>query len=508
MKKRLVWIVCLLAALICSVMIFRRMDAMKFNGLRVMSLGRLEQMTGQLYKMRAPEDAAALLTLDGERIPYDVQGNTFYVSQSVEKESYAGVFAAAEEDCIVYIQQDSVLYDKRAAVAEGYRFHLWFVTQEAYFVSDLIFTGLPMISIDSERGRLSEHYGRGNIIVHNPNDHDVITMSVKASDMEARTNYNSGTISFRLYKKGYQEERSLQLLGLGKRTSWKLYPVYAEDGALMREMLAAYVWNCVCENENMLRNMEYTEVIMDGEYRGLYYLAPKVGKGYLKMGEADRVYKLEGQAEDKTVMCETVGDEDTDQNREAFRLYESLWEEECRDLTFVNVENYIDYHIWQQTVCGVRNAAEDHYLIVCRNDDVYDYYRMPDRSKYVFGIYPAAIGWQSLQAAETVMEDEACVRLAEVQGTAFCQAMAERWMQVRDGGLDTEMMLQYAYQCGKELKESGYLMRQKDPEEYEAECLALRHFIRWRMEYLDGYFNQDMQGTPRRSETVAWRRDS
>lgn len=493
MKRRLVWIVCLLAALVCSVTVFRRMDAMKFNGLRVMSQERLEQMTEQMDRMGTPEEVTALITLDGEAVPYDVQSNTFYVSQPVEKENYAGVFTAAGEGCSVYIQSDSALYDKRTAVAEGHVFHLWFVTQGAYSVSDLIFTGLPVISLSSDRGRLSAHYGRGTVIVHNPDDNDVITMSVKASDMEVKTNYNTGTISFRLYKKGYQEERSLQLLGLGKRTSWKLYPVDDEDGALVREMLAAYVWDCVRENENMLRNMEYAEVIVDGAYRGLYYLSPKVGKGYLKLGEDDRAYKAEGQTEDGTKIYEIVGDRDTDQNREACRLYESLWEEECQDLTPVNASNYIDYHVWLQAVCGVRSDTEDHYLIAYRNGDAYEFNRMPDRSRYVFGIYPAEIGWQSLQAAEAVMEDEAFDSMAQTQGVSLYQAMADRWRAVRDGGLDTEMMLQYVHQCEKELTESGYTARQTDQEQYEESCLALRQFIRRRMEYLDGYFNRAVQ---------------
>ncbi len=452
---------CLLAALICSVVIFRKLDAMQFNGLRVLSSERLEKMTAQLDRMSVPTGVTELITVDGEKIPYDVQSNTFYVSQSAGREGYAGAFAPALDECEVYIQSDSTLEDKQTAVADGHRFHLWFVTQEAYAVADLIFTGLPMISISSDRGRLSMQYQRGTIVVQNPNDHDVITMSVKASDMEVKKNHNSGTISFRLYKKGYQEERNLGLLGLGKRSSWKLYPVDGEDDALMREMVSSYVWNCVCGNENLQRNMEYAEVIIDGEYSGLYYLAPKVGKGYLKLGEDDRVYKPE---------------------------------EGHRESVAVNAENYRNYHIWMQTVCGVRNGAEDYYLIAYRDGSGYEFMRMPDRSKYVFGRYPASIGWQSLQAAESVMEDDACVRPAETQGESFDQIMADRWKELRDGGLDTEMMLQYASRCEKELLESGYVIRQEDQGGgYEKACLALRQFIKQRMTFLDEYFMQDAQ---------------
>lgn len=478
MKWRPVWIGCLLAALICFVVVFRKMDAMQFNGLRVLSQERLEQMTARLERMNVSEGVVDLLTVDGEKIPYDVLNNTFYVSQSVEKEGYAGSFAAVGEECDVYFQSDSILEDKRTAVADGHRFHLWFVTQEAYAVSDLVFTGLPTISISTDKGRLSAQYQRGTIIVQNPNDHDVITMSVKASDMEVKTNHNSGTISVRLYKKGYQEERDLQLLGLGKRASWKLYPVYEEDGALMREMLSAYVWNCVCGDENLQRNMEYAEVIVDGRYRGLHYLAPKVGKGYLNLEEADSIFKMEGQ-------------------------------EKAYDLNAVNIENEIDYHIWMQTVCGVQNGTEDYFLIARQHDGGYEYSRMPDRSKYVFGCYPAQIGWQSLQAAEAVMENDACIEMAKAQGASLEQAMTKKWKEVRDGGLDTEMMLQYAYQCEKELLESGYVTRQINTGGgYQEACLSLRRFVRRRMQFLDGYFEQNEACISHGSETDGWRRES
>lgn len=493
MKMRLVWIICLLAALICSVSIFCKMDAMKFNGLRVLTTDRLVQITDGLAEMSTPEIVTKLITLDGEAIPYDIKSNTFYVSQSAEKDNYAGTFASVGKDCSIYLQSDIALKDKQAAIAKGYPFHLWFITQETYSVSDLVFTGLPMISITSNQGEMSACYEQGNVIVQNPNDHDVITMSIKASNIIVKTNYNSDTISFKLYKKGYQEERNLQLLGLGKHSSWKLYPVSNEDGSLVREMLASYIWNCVCKNETMQRNMEYAEVIVNGSYQGLYYLAPKIGKGFLNLTESDRAYKLEGQKDNESTVCEIIGDQDTDQTKIAYRLYERLWEDNNQNFSSVDIDNYINYHIWMQTVCGVRNGTEDYYLIAYQNNDTYEYHRMPDRSKYVFGIYPAEIGWQSLQAAEALMEDDAYFKIVKIPGNTLSQTITDRWTELRDGGLDTEMILQYAYQCKKELSESGYIIRQDCQEDYETAYLTLQHFIRQRMTCLDSYFNIKMK---------------
>ena len=125
-----------------------------------------------------------------------------------------------------------------------------------------------MISIRSDADGLTEEYGRGDIVVQNPDDEDVIAMSVKDSAIQVKTNYHSGTISFKLSKKDYQEERNLNLLGLGKRTSWKLYQVHDRDGSACTEMLSSYVWNCVCVMSSFtgiwhMRRWFWTELTAD-----------------------------------------------------------------------------------------------------------------------------------------------------------------------------------------------------------------------------------------------------
>lgn len=490
MKKKPVWMGCLFATLICFIMLSRRIDTMKFSGLRVQSEERLKRMTENLSKADDPQNVDGLLELDGQRIPYDRDENTFYVSQSTKAAEYAGTFSAVREDCAVYIQEDAVLHDKQAAVEQGHAFRVWFVTGESYFVSNLIFTGLPMIYIYSDEGKLSDDYGRGEIVVQDPDDNDVITMSVKHSAVMAKTDRHSGTISLKLYKKGYGEERNLQLLGLGKRTSWKLYPVHEKDDSAAREILASYVWNCVCETESFQRRIAYAEVIVDGKYKGLYYLAPKAGKSSLGLGTEDRAYKLEERTESGTKVYEVIGDTDDKVNRRALTEYEELWEPGSYDLEGIDIANHIDYQIWLQAVCGVRNNTEEYIIVAKKSSEGYEFYRVPGRSKFVFGIYPSSIGWQSLKAAETIVEDEAYERLKAELGGVLWEETADRWRELREGGLHTDVMRQYLYRYEQELVKSGYIARTAEQEEYEAACRKLWEFLMQRMNYLDGYYNR------------------
>lgn len=522
MKKRFILMGCLCIVMICAIIFLCRVDAMLLNGLRVLSPERLAQMTEQLSEAAEPGEAADLLELDGSAIPYDKRSNTFYVGQSATGGEYTGTFQVSKKDCSVYIQEDKALQDKQKAIAEGHVFHLWFVMEDTYIVSDLVFTGLPMLRIDSGEGRLTADYGKGRLVVHDPDREDIDVMSVKESEAEFKENYQSGVISFKLYEGDFQKERNLRLAGLDKHSSWKLYPVHEADVSAVREMLAAYVWNVICTDGELHREMEYAEVIADGEYLGLYYLVPKVGKGYLKLKKDDRVYKLEDFSGDGTGIYEMVGDEDTPENRTALEEYESLWEagtqENTRENMYsgtdgeeqedpgerspddaernidvqkdvpVSIENCMDYQLWLQAVCGIRNSTQEYYVIASEKKGQYIFRRMPTRSKYVFGIYPSGIGWQSLTAAEAVLADEPYDKLVEWYGDSLRVQTAERWQELRKDLLDTEALLQYQEQCAEQLAAGGYAARSGKAEEYEKDVLRLRTFIGQRMDCLDRYF--------------------
>ena len=487
MKKKPIWMLCLIVALFGFYAAVGSIDAMEFNGMRVMSGEQLERLTEGLNRVRNPQNADTLIELDGHAIPYDRSHNTFYVSQPLEGGEYAGTFTAAGDNCTVYLQQDDALEDKQSAIAEGHIFTLWFVTENDYTVSNLIFTGLPMVRICTDEKSLADEFGRGNIIVQNPDDNDVVTMSIKESAMEAKTNYNSGTISFRLYKDNYKEERDLSLLGLGKQTSWKLYPVYRKDYSASREMVAFYIWNSICGDSTLQKGMEYAEIIVDGEYRGLYYLAPKVGKGFLDLGEDDRAYECEEFLEDGTKLYDVVGDDNTPENCRALEEYESLWRADNHDFAQIDMDNYINYNIYLQAACAIQNSMEEHFVIACKKDGEYIFRMMPGRSKFVFGLYPPDIGWQSVTATENVIEDDGYLFIAS-QSEEIRLRTAERWRELRRNALSTDSLLQTAYLYEQRLADSGYIVREEEPGAFPTWCDDLHDMIRERMDYLDSYY--------------------
>ena len=484
MKKKQIWMLCLITALFGSLLLIDRTDAMELNGLYVMSEEELTQMVADLPRA---DHLGERLRFEGKPVPYDQSENTFYVSQKIEEKAYEGTFDAVGEDCMICLQDDEVLWDKQEVVSQGHVLRIWFVTKEAYAVANLIFTGLPVIDIDSDEHALSEKYARGNIVVQNPNDHDVVTMSAKESQMEAKINDHTGTISFRLYKKDYTEERNLSLLGLGKRSAWKLYPVSEKDEAVSREMMAVYLWNCVCEEDTLRKGMEYAELIVDGEYKGLYYVAPKIGRGYLNLQEEDFLYECEALQEDGTRQYKVIGGGNLPSENSVLKAYEDIWKEEGQGFSQIDVENYMNYTIYLQAACAVQNSVEEYDVAAQQVDGNYRFLKLPERSQFVLGMYPSEIGWQSLFASENIIEDAEYDALSSrIQD--LDSRTSKRWGELRKDVLSTDTLLRTAYLYEQRLADSGYIVRRGEVNAYVMGCNALHDMIEERMEYLDHYY--------------------
>lgn len=489
MKKRPVWIGCLIVGLLCSMLLFHKLDDMEFCGLQVKSAERLSEMTSAMQFVDKPQNVDELIELDGQHIPYDRSSNTFYISQSTEVAEYAGTFHAVGDNCEIYIEQDEALDDKQSAVAQGHVFQLWFLAGDMYTTANMIYSGLPVLSIGASDDAVTAAYTQGDVIVYNPDDTDINGMSVKQSAVLVKQNENTGTITFKLYKEAYKEERNLSLLGLGKRTSWKLYRVNDKDDTFVRTGLASYVWNSVCGDENLQYGMELAEVIVDGKYAGLYYLSPKVGKGFLSLEENDRVYEYEDILEDGTQIYKVIGDEEISENRAGMEEYLAMLERFSEeDLEKINVDNYISYHLYLQAVCGIENSQKEYYVIAKNRDGAYLYERIPEKSNYVWGLYPSKIGWQSMRAAENIMEDTA-YNLIVAQDISVAARTTQQWNELREDVLSTTALTQAAYLYEKKLADSGYIAREGNQEAYQTACDALYDMITERMEYLDSYFN-------------------
>lgn len=455
MKKKAVWLGCLILGLFLAVIIIHRIDNTEICGIRVLSGDKLSEITSESNPLNDPQIMSELITMDGQAVPYVQTNNTFYISQSAENAEYAGTLRAAGSDYDIYLKKDELLQNKQTAILEGHVFELWFVSDGVYATANLIFTGLPVVCINTEE---EAEIAEGNLVIQNPDDDDVNGMSVKYSAAQIKENSNTGTVTLKLFKKDYQEERNLSLLGLGKHTSWKLYPISDKDDSMLRAVMSAYFWNVVCGEESLQRHFEYAEVIVDGRYRGLHLVSPKVGTGYLNLQPDELLYKCEEMKEEV-------------------------------DAEQIDVRNCVNYNIYLQAACAVRNGQTEYYFIGQKTENAgYVYKRMPEDYKYVFGIYPKQIGWQSVKAVESIMQDDVYDMMCEMTESDLEGIAQERWKSLRQNELSTENILRQYLIYSQELNLSGYIARRSNHDKFNSECRQLAMFMIERMNYLDQYY--------------------
>lgn len=247
-------------------------------------------------------------------LPYSHEENTLYLSQKPEEEDWVGKFSA-ESGSFLCMLEDSYLENKEAAIKEGHSFSLWLVSDASYYELSLVVSGMPVISMSTERmeeqekpsyeedpDKLyfdSEDLYYGAIRVFDPgvngDDYEITECNVRY--------HHKGATTANFEKKGYslslqdsrEENVDIPLLGMRSDNSWKLNAMVTDDNRI-REMTSCQIWEQFdLANEEVDEpgpRMEYVELILDGDYKGLYCLVEPVDEKKLALDGNDVLYKI------------------------------------------------------------------------------------------------------------------------------------------------------------------------------------------------------------------------
>ena len=92
---------------------------------------------------------------------FDKQSHTFYCSVGMDGEEWPELtlHALGDEEINVVWVDDYTYDDRKVAVREGYSYELFAYTDNAYSYFNLVFTGLPIVSLYTEEGgEIGEEY--------------------------------------------------------------------------------------------------------------------------------------------------------------------------------------------------------------------------------------------------------------------------------------------------------------------------------------------------------------
>lgn len=471
MKEKIRWMFILFILLVCVFGITNWVNNAVMCGIQIVSKEEMENLTEGLNYIETIENIDNLIYYEKQVMPYDSRTNTFYVSQNINTVDFTGSFTLNENEYDMYIEKDDYMQDKEKAISEGHSFKIWILEGQSYMCCNLIFTGLPIMNFQMER-ELSEEKEGGYFILYNPYDEEVNQYSIKISDMLLKEAITSRTLSCELYKKDYTHTKKLNLLNIGKYSSWKLYSITEKERNPVSIMLSAYVWNTICDENNkkkLRRSYELVEVFLNGEYRGLYCLAPKLNKTYFDVDEDSFIWRIEDVASEER--AENNGDY-------------------LDDFQMNNINqnrNVVDYDFFLQVTGSIKNGEEDFFILYDGTEE--SYYKIPAKYTFCFGEFPTKQGYLSINADTYMVED---TEFEMYIANCMMQEKKEitiQWNAIRKSGLSTDNILEQSQKYYQVLEKSGCFTRGIHAEDFTTKYEQVKQYVVNRMDYLDFYYN-------------------
>lgn len=472
-------------------------------GVRILS----EQAYGKY--MPAEKEADIDILLDGTQAAVDKGTNTIYISQQiVNGDTYKdlqGSLKTADSRISLLFAPDDSFYNLSAAVAEGHKFKLLVASEKQYVEYNVVFTTLPVMKLDGDViGNDDDGWElySGIVSLWNPYDPDVESRSLKMSQGEWHVRGGTSAYeekkSWRLSLKSEDgSNKNLSFLGLGKDDDWILNAMVFDD-LKIRDKFNGELWNRMqenSENQYLMSQGEYVELIIDGEYSGLYLLQRRVDAKYLGLDEGDILMKGNSTWTPQTV-------------EEAYRIvYASMDETTAYAIAEpffagcatkdISLQNWIDLEIFLQFGCmGDNSGYKNMFYVWQQKSDGYAIYYVPWDTDMSYGLLwedgyvyaPAAVVMNKEEYARQYKYDEMNAEYPDLH-----EKLSKRWKELRETLIQTEILVDMIEQYESITKDSGALSREYAKWGYrysgEDTVEALLNFIEERIAVLDEYYS-------------------
>lgn len=334
---------------------------------------------------------------------------------------------------------------------------------------------LTEIHIDTESGNLPGDSGIfADLMIREPGPHGNFRDIRSRAEIRIR-----GNTSRRFPKKSYKlkivdeagEKTDLPIADLRSDDDWILNPMYS-DTSKIREALALKLWDELnfCGQSAMGTRAVFTEVYINGDYRGLYFLEERVDRKQVGADKTDGIlYKITANQRpqgDELRACtspdECSGIELVYSGENAANIwnpaadYMDLLDRGLPDGTdftdhggmLFDLENVIDYGLWSMAV-QARDGHFKNQFINCvpDKDGGYVLYRIPWDLNHTFGDLWAGDSPETNYLTWKIEDPEPDDLLKVYLDTGdknFRQMLASRWKKLRENALDEDAVLDYA----------------------------------------------------------------
>ncbi len=464
---------------------------------------------------------SSVLRYDDSLISYDANTNTIYIPQTMEETYWKGKLEPVKKDGQLFFCEDSAFMTKAEAIKTGHVFKLYYIGNNEYCVFDVVFTGMPLMNIQTR-----DYYEEDERIIWQGSVqvYDQYRTSLKLQQAECTYRIRGGT-SEDYEKPGYKLEltdKKLSLLGMDTSRDWILNALY-DDAGLIHNKLSYEVWheiasyNQVPNDDGIL--MEYVEVFIDDEYLGVYALLERADRKTLDMRESDILYKCRAM---RIPEEHNYTNEDTDGLHPIFILKYPKnhtaqdWEPLKRWVNYfckeqfsgyedggalLNMENAIDYNLFILLSCATDNTRKNSFLIAeYQANGEYQFKKVPWDLNGTWGN-----PWIDVEECNYTMYDSTYITdvdtwytdistLYYYNETEVARLLMTRWKELRDEQVITkekindmiDAELSYLHNSGA--YERNY-KRWPHGSEYWQDGY-IYEYVDGRIDFLDKYFEQ------------------
>ncbi len=460
-RKKRIWLCSLILLLGIFLLFFKRIEEAKFGGFDILELEQIEALVeGKVYT-ESLENAHELLQVRGQNLAYDQKSNVFYVSQSASERDLLCHIEVTDPGCTVYVERRDGLGNVNDLMQAGDSVRLWAVYEDSYSVFDLVISGAPVMRLDTD-GHMQSVYGRGNMVLFEPDEDAVNRQNVKNSCVLVKQNVNSQTYSLKLVKKDYEDEKKLPLLDSGKYSDWKLYAVSENDKSLMRAKLAADMWNIINNQSGTVREYSFVEVVENNSYKGLYLLAPKWSKAVIELAPDDKLIKQEDMGEEQlAAFMEKAG-----------------------------ADGMSDYILFLQLVYAYNNIANDCiYVERTVQDGGRQYKIMPDKLEYALGGFSDRLNYLTWgETSRMLLTAEDFGLSEEYWDQEIMPVCSAKWQKLRTQGIDTELVRAFMQEYRSYMIATGLEQRCVEDDSFGYQYDVLEKYVADRICFLDTYY--------------------
>lgn len=465
------------------------------------------------------------LYYNGNPIPYDSHDVIYYITLSNKEEWDTGNITHSESGThIGFIENDILDMTKTDAIKSGKRYKLLAYNTENYMLYNVVFTNMPVMTIDNSKGVLDYENP-----ISSTDTAAKMTLTDAAgmveSDIIIKIRGGSSRafpkLSYKMNLVSETGQNNLNLLGMREDDDWVLLAVYTDESKI-RDKLSYDIWSeFAAENNDFgIHNgaqMKYIELVLNGRYWGLYGLVVPVDKKQQNISDKKgeilcKIESWEIPSSKKLRRSNNAGTVDSivmkhpqEPNQDSWNavadLVELVYESDDREFAdkiadTADIDNILDYWIMVNVMSGEDNSWKNMYITFKQLNGRYKAVICPWDCDLSWGVTwnaDAPLFWEYDEQKLTTMIGAGDLpnRVINNDINGARSTLQKRWNQLRKSILSDDALISRVDELTDEIKNSGAWDRETgrwpSGGHVSDDNLYIKQFIKKRMAFLDKY---------------------